>query len=68
MATDPPIVITGGSVNVEFDETQLPRRAAGHYRNDNKKIKRVEITGDYNPDTGEVKNGNVVIKVFYNNP
>lgn len=68
MATDPPIVITGGSVTVEFDETQLSRRGAGRYRSDNKKIKRVEITGDYDPATGEVHNGNVVIKVFYNNP
>lgn len=68
MATDPPIIITGGSVNVEFDEAQLSRRGNGHFRNDTKKIKRVEITGDYDPATGQVRNGNVLIKIYYNNP
>ena len=68
MPNDPPIVITGGSVTVEFDEDQLSRETKGKFRNSNKKIKRVEITGDYDPATGQVRNGNVVIKVFYNNP
>ena len=68
MASEPPIIITGGSVTVEFDETQLPRQAAGRFSNDTKKIKRIEITGDYDPATGQVRNGNVVIKIFYNNP
>ena len=68
MASDPPIVITGGSVNIEFDETQITPQGNGKFRNANKKIKRVEITGEYDPATGRVENGNVVIKVFYNNP
>ena len=68
MATDPPIIITGGSVNIEFDETQLTPKGGGKFGNANKKIKRVEITGDYDPATGQVQNGSVTIKVFYNNP
>ena len=68
MSSDPPIIVTGGSVTVEFDETQLPRQTTGKFRNDNKKIKRIEITGDFDPATGLVRNGDVVIKIFYNNP
>jgi hypothetical protein len=68
MASDPPIVISGGSVSIEFDDTQLTSQGNGKFRNASKKIKRVEITGDYDPVTGAVHNGNVVVKVFYNNP
>lgn len=68
MSSDPPIVVSGGSVSVEFDEDQLPRQSKGRFHNPNKKIKRLEITGDYDPATGQVRNGNVVIKIYYNNP
>jgi hypothetical protein len=68
MSTDPPIVISGGSVTIEFDETQIPPDGKNKFRNANKKIKRVEITGDYNPATGQVQNGNVVVRIYYNNP
>lgn len=59
----PPVIITGGSVTVEVDETQLPRDSNGKFKNDNKKIKRIEIVGDYNKDTGEVQNGKVTIYI-----
>ena len=68
MSSDPPIIISGGSVTIEFDETQIPPEGRGKFRNPNKKIKRVEISGDYDPATGQVHNGNVTIRVFYNNP
>lgn len=68
MSTDPPIIVSGGSVTIEFDETQIPPDGKNQFRNPNKKIKHVEITGDYDPATGQVRNGNVVIKIYYNNP
>jgi hypothetical protein len=67
MSSDPPIVISGGSVSIEFDETQITPQGSGKFRNASKKIKRVEITGEYDPATGQVQNGNVTIRVFYNN-
>lgn len=68
MSSDPPIVVTGGSVIVEFNEDHLPRETKGRFRNSTKKIKRIEITGDYDPATGLVRNGDIVIKIYYNNP
>ena len=67
MSGEPPIVISGGSVTIEFDESQITPQGKGKFRNANKKIKRIEITGDYDPATGQVQNGNVVVKIFYNN-
>jgi len=63
--SDPPIIITGGSVSIEFDDSQFPPQGRGKFRNANKKIKRVEITGDYDPHSGQVHNGDVVIKIYY---
>lgn len=67
MASDPPIVVTGGSVSIEFDDKEIAPQGNGKFKSANKKIKRVEITGEYDPSTGRVTNGNVVIKIFYNN-
>jgi len=62
---DPPIIITGGSVSLEFDDgpNQLPG-GGGKHHNPNKKIKRIEISGDatFAQDT---PNGKVTIKIFY---
>jgi hypothetical protein len=44
MAEDP-IIIRGGSVDIEFDDTIFSKSDAKH-SNGNKKITRVEITGD----------------------
>lgn len=48
--TDPPIIITGGSVTLRFDVTQLVAAGIGLdglsiFSNDQKAIQRVEITG-----------------------
>jgi len=67
MPDNPPIVITGGSVTVEFDEGQLARNGNGKFYNANKKIRFVTITGDYDPATGRVTNGNVKITINYDN-
>lgn len=68
MPSDPPIVITGGSVSISFDEKQITPEGGGKFHNSTKKIKRVEITGDYDPATGQVQNGNVIVTIYYNNP
>ena len=65
---DPPIIVTGGSVTVEFDEGQLQKESNGKFRNASKKIRHVLIEGSYDPQTGNVTNGNVKITISYNNP
>ncbi len=66
--TDPPIVITGNSVTIEFPETEFPPDpgSKGKFKNENKKISRVEITGagieNYNKGaTGK----DITIRVYY---
>ena len=66
--SDPPIVITGGSVTLEFDDDQLPAEGKGKHGNSGKTLKRLTIKGDgidYSVDfpTGQ----GVKIKVFYDN-
>lgn len=66
---DPPIIIQGGSVTIEFDVSQLVAAGVGRFGNDKKVIKTVEITGDgiqnyYQSATGN----NVTIKVTYGDP
>ena len=64
---DPPIVITGGSVTIEFDPSQLQPVGNGKHTNANKKIKRVEITGDGINFAQDTPNGKVTIRVIYGN-
>ena len=66
---DPPIIVTGGSVSIEFDQSAFSDEGPGKYTNKQKIIKRVEITGDGienydSPATGQ----NVTIKITYGNP
>jgi hypothetical protein len=62
---DPPIIVSGGSVTVDFDKDQLKENAAGKHHHPHKKIKRVEISGDDINFAGETKTGKVTIKIFY---
>ena len=62
---DPPIIITGGSVTVEFDKNQLPEQPDGTYSNRNKKIKRIEVTGDGSNINETVPNGQITIRIYY---
>ena len=62
---DPPIIITGGSVTVEFDKNQLQEQPDGKHHNANKKIKRIEVTGDGINFNETVPNGKVTIKIYY---
>ncbi len=65
---DPPIIVSGGSVTLEFDESQLPKNGNGKRYNANKKIKRVEVTGDGINFAENTPNGQVTIKIYYGNP
>jgi hypothetical protein len=66
-ANDPPIIVTGGSVSIEFDNDQLQGNN-GRYNNEHKKIKRVEVTGDGINFAESTPNGKVIIKIYYGNP
>jgi len=62
---DPPIIITGGSVTLEFDATQL-QGGGGRHHHPNKKIKRIEVTGgglDIDETVKDAKG--LTIKVYY---
>jgi hypothetical protein len=67
--TDPPIVISGGSVTIEFDESLFPQAGQGRRSNPNKKIRRVEISvyGAV-PQIIDVPDGNVTVKIFHGDP
>lgn len=70
---DPPIIVSGGSVTIEFDEGQLAKSGSGKHHHPNKKIRRVEISGgdmDLSDDkkgtvTVGTKSGKVTVKIFY---
>jgi hypothetical protein len=67
--TDPPIIITGGSVTIEFDPTAFGDNGPGKYSNQEKVIKRVEITGSGLQNYDSVATGNeVTVKITYGNP
>lgn len=66
--SDPPIIVSGGSVTLEYDSGQLTPNGNGKHYNANKKIKRVEITGDgIDPITLDIPNGKVTVKISYGN-
>ncbi len=65
---DPPIIITGGSVKLEFDDATLPG-SGGNHSNAAKKIKHIKIESNgsvlFDDDT---PTGRVKITVTYGNP
>jgi hypothetical protein len=64
---DPPIIITGGSVTLEFDSSQLTPAGNGKHANPNKKIRRVKVQGDGIDFDQSVSNGKVTVTVYYDN-
>ncbi len=70
---DPPIVVSGGSVTIQFDKGQLSEDAEGKHHHPHKKINRIEITGgdlDFTGDAksgfaGTTKSGKITVKIFY---
>jgi hypothetical protein len=65
---DPPIVISGGSVTIEFDDSVFRPLGPGKHANANKKIKRVEISGDGINFAQDTPTGRVVIIIHYGDP
>ena len=67
--SDPPIIVSGGSVTIDFDPSIFTPNGNGKHSNANKKIKRIEITGDnITPVDLNVPNGKVTVKIHYSNP
>ena len=62
---DPPIIITGGSVTIQFDTNSIKHEGGGRHHHPNKKIKRVEITGNGVNFAHDVPDGKITIRVSY---
>ncbi|MBV8856164.1 MAG: hypothetical protein JOZ02_04305 [Acidobacteria bacterium] len=43
---DPPIIVTGGSVTIEFDEDNMEKLSKGKHHHRNKRIKHIKVEGD----------------------
>jgi len=65
---DPPIVISGGSVTIEYDSSIFTPSGNGKHSNANKKIGRVEVTVNGNTQTIDVPNGKVTVTIHYGDP
>ena len=65
---DPPIVVSGGSVTIEFDPNIFTPNGNNKHWNANKKIRRVEVTVNGNTQTIDVPNGKVTVTIHYGNP
>ena len=66
---DPPIVVTGGSVTIEFDPRAFGAPGSGRYANQEKVIKRVEVVGAGIPNYDEAATGkDITIRITYGNP
>ena len=65
---DPPIIVTGGSVTIDFDQKIFTPNGNGKHSNANKKIKRVEVSVDGGtPTVIDVPNGKVTVSIHYGN-
>jgi hypothetical protein len=67
---DPPIIVQGGSVTVDFQHghTQFQDDGTGRHHNPDKRLQRIEITGDGLNINETFNTGNVTIKIYYGNP
>jgi hypothetical protein len=66
---DPPIIVTGGSVTIEFDPGAFGDAGPGRYTNREKVIKRVEVVGKDIPNyDGAAAGGDVTVRITYGNP
>jgi hypothetical protein len=71
MAGDPPIIISGGSITIEFADSHFKPDAGkkGKFKNTDKQIKRIEISGGGVAAYDQSVTGNdIVIKIHYGNP
>jgi hypothetical protein len=67
-AGDPPIVVTGGSVTIEFDPTEFQPDGNGKHQNKLKNINRVVVTGDGIDFDKTIPNGKVTVTIYYGKP
>ncbi|MDQ3745767.1 MAG: hypothetical protein M3444_15430 [Acidobacteriota bacterium] len=67
---DPPIIVQGGSVTVDFQHghTQFQDDGKGRHHNPDKQITRIEITGDGLDINETLPTGKVTIKIYYGKP
>lgn len=65
---DPPIVISGGSVHIEFDMDILKPNGRNKHSTTNKRITRVEVVGDGINFGQDIHNGKVTVRVYFKNP
>lgn len=66
---DPPIVVTGGSVNIEFDPRTFGDAGTGRYSNQEKVIKRVEVVGAGIQNYDSAATGSdVTVRITYGDP
>ena len=65
-AQDPIIVVTGGSVSVEFNTNKL-QGGNGRFTNQDRRITRVEVTGDGIDFDENIPDGSVTIKIYCDN-
>jgi hypothetical protein len=67
--TDPPIIISGGSVTISIPGGIFSGLLGGDFTNSLKEIKRVEITGSDIPNYNETPTGtDISIRIEYGNP
>lgn len=66
---DPPIVVSGGSVTIEFDPDTFGDTGTGRYTNQEKVIRRVEVTGTGILNYDEAATGSdITVRITYGNP
>ena len=66
MSSDPPIIITNGSIMIQFDTSAFPPSGDGKFYNPRKRIRRVVIEGDgIRFDQDVPSKGWMAIKVHY---
>lgn len=64
--SDPPIIITNGSITIEFDESTFKQASGGRFYHPRKKIRRIQIVGGSLDLDQEVLPGDrLTIKIFY---
>lgn len=66
---DPPIIITGGSVTLEYDSGQLPPAGGNKHSNASKKV--IHVTVERNGTLildQPINDGRVVVTVYYRDP
>lgn len=65
---DPPITVSGGSVNLKFKADEMSEQGKGQYYAPDKALKRITISGDGVDESFDFPTGKgVTIKIFWDN-